>query len=164
MTPEEIRFHIRYSGWASRKLVEAAHQLKGEDLTRPNGSAFESVLGTLKHVYFADRVWYGNVTGQSEFMMQDVDLNLLATRWQELQGRWEAWAAALQETDLGRILEHKSLDGTPRKTPLLIAILHVVNHATLHRGQVMAMMRQLGVKPPSTDLIFFYREQPDAAT
>jgi uncharacterized damage-inducible protein DinB len=31
---------------------------------------------------------------------------------------------------------------------------HVVNHATLHRGQVVGMIRQLGIVPPSTDLLF----------
>jgi uncharacterized damage-inducible protein DinB len=34
---------------------------------------------------------------------------------------------------------------------------HVVNHSSYHRGQVVTMMRQAGVKPPSTDLILFYR-------
>jgi uncharacterized damage-inducible protein DinB len=35
---------------------------------------------------------------------------------------------------------------------------HVVNHATLHRGQVVGMIRQLGVAPPSTDLLFYLME------
>jgi len=36
---------------------------------------------------------------------------------------------------------------------------HVANHATLHRGQVVGMMRQLGIAPPSTDLFFFLRRE-----
>jgi uncharacterized damage-inducible protein DinB len=35
---------------------------------------------------------------------------------------------------------------------------HVVNHATLHRGQVVGMIRQLGVAPPPTDLLFYLME------
>jgi uncharacterized damage-inducible protein DinB len=35
---------------------------------------------------------------------------------------------------------------------------HLANHSTYHRGQVAAMLRLLGEKPPSTDLIRFYRE------
>jgi uncharacterized damage-inducible protein DinB len=37
---------------------------------------------------------------------------------------------------------------------------HLANHSTYHRGQVAAMLRQLGEKPPATDLIRFYREAP----
>jgi uncharacterized damage-inducible protein DinB len=35
---------------------------------------------------------------------------------------------------------------------------HLLNHSTYHRGQVAAMLRQNGEKPPSTDLIRYYRE------
>jgi uncharacterized damage-inducible protein DinB len=54
------------------------------------------------------------------------------------------------------------MKGNPYETPLWQIVMHVVNHATLHRGQVMAMFRQLGVGPPPTDLIFYYREQKSA--
>lgn len=32
---------------------------------------------------------------------------------------------------------------------------HLVNHSTYHRGQVMAMLRQLGAEPVSTDFLAF---------
>ena len=41
-------------------------------------------------------------------------------------------------------------------------VMHVVNHGTLHRGQIVGMLRQLGVKPPSTDIVFYYYEQAAA--
>jgi len=31
-----------------------------------------------------------------------------------------------------------------------------VNHATLHRGQVVGMLRQLGKRPPNVDIMTFY--------
>jgi uncharacterized damage-inducible protein DinB len=39
-------------------------------------------------------------------------------------------------------------------------VVHVVNHATLHRGQIVGMLRQLGMKAPATDVLFYYYEQP----
>ena len=35
-------------------------------------------------------------------------------------------------------------------------LLHLVNHGTPHRGQVMGMIRQLGITPPGTDLMHYY--------
>jgi len=35
----------------------------------------------------------------------------------------------------------------------------LVNHGSYHRGQVAMMLRQLGSKAGSTDLIAFYRER-----
>jgi uncharacterized damage-inducible protein DinB len=36
-------------------------------------------------------------------------------------------------------------------------ILHIVNHGTHHRGQVTAMIRQLGGTPINIDLIRYHR-------
>ena len=38
-----------------------------------------------------------------------------------------------------------------------------MNHATLHRGQIVGMLRQLGAKPPATDIVLYYYEQKTAA-
>ena len=76
----------------------------------------------------------------------------------DLLQKWISWADTLTDADIERVIEYKALDGKPLRTPLWQIILHVVNHATLHRGQAMAMLRQLGVKPPGTDLIYYYRE------
>jgi len=40
----------------------------------------------------------------------------------------------------------------------MLSAMNLSNHSTYHRGQVAAMLRQLGEKPPSTDLIRFYRQ------
>jgi uncharacterized damage-inducible protein DinB len=37
-------------------------------------------------------------------------------------------------------------------------IQHVVDHSSYHRGQIVTMLRQLGVTPPSTGLMRFYRD------
>lgn len=40
-------------------------------------------------------------------------------------------------------------------------ILHISNHATLHRGQIITMLRQLGVRPVNLDL-FEHHMFPDS--
>ena len=53
---------------------------------------------------------------------------------------------------------YKDLAGNEYTNPLGLLMQHVVNHATLHRGQVVAMIRQLGIKPPATDFVFYFRK------
>ena len=33
--------------------------------------------------------------------------------------------------------------------------MHLVNHATLHRGQVTTMIRLVGATPPNTDVLTY---------
>ncbi|MFN0112521.1 MAG: DinB family protein [Blastocatellia bacterium] len=43
--------------------------------------------------------------------------------------------------------------------PLVAQMQHVINHATLHRGQIVGMIRQLGIAPPAVDLLFYLLAQ-----
>jgi uncharacterized damage-inducible protein DinB len=161
MTAGELRLHLRYSGWASQKILEAAVTLEEDPLSRELGVSHHSVLETLSHIYFADAAWFSRVADPGmNFRPDKVSMEQLCTKWKEIQNRWERWADSLADDELTRIVAYKSWKGDPCETPLWQIVLHVVNHATLHRGQVVSMLRQLGVPPPPTDLIFYYRSLP----
>jgi uncharacterized damage-inducible protein DinB len=154
MTAEDIRLHISYSGWASRRLLDAALALPEDQQHREFGVSHKSLMGTLEHIFFADRIWFARTVDPGVLQSNET----LSAAWPQLQRRWEDWAASLTDQDLTRVIEYKDLKGNPHRTPVWQIGLHVVNHATLHRGQAMSLLRQLGVAPPPTDLIFYYRE------
>ncbi|MCE2903022.1 MAG: DinB family protein [Gemmatimonas sp.] len=55
---------------------------------------------------------------------------------------------------------HHNLAGVESANALWQMLLHVVNHATYHRGQVTTLLGLLGAAPPpSTDLMAFFRER-----
>jgi uncharacterized damage-inducible protein DinB len=161
MTADEARNHLRYSTWASRRLLDAALALDPELLHRDLGVPNKSVHGTLAHILMADRVWLARVSRRVLANPQEQTESVEA-EWPRVQEQWGALAESWADADLSQVIEYKDLKGNPYATPLWQIVLHVVNHATLHRGQAMAMLRQVGVAPPPTDLIFYYREQQSA--
>jgi uncharacterized damage-inducible protein DinB len=62
----------------------------------------------------------------------------------------------LTEERLREDLSYKNIKGEPFTLPLVEQMQHVVNHATLHRGQVVGMIRQLGLQPPIVDLLYYF--------
>jgi uncharacterized damage-inducible protein DinB len=60
---------------------------------------------------------------------------------------------------LARVNEYRTTKSGTYANALWQALQHLVNHGTYHRGQVAAMLRQLGGKPNFNDLIYFYRER-----
>jgi uncharacterized damage-inducible protein DinB len=67
--------------------------------------------------------------------------------------------AGLDGSALQQPRTFRRIDGTEMTLPLVWQMQHMVNHATMHRGQVVGMLRQLGRTPPVTDLLVFYRER-----
>ena len=85
------------------------------------------------------------------------DLLALNQRWREVIERRAKFISELEEPVLAAELSFMLLSGDPSTLRLVDQMQHVVNHATLHRGQVVGMIRQLGIAPPSTDLLFYLR-------
>jgi uncharacterized damage-inducible protein DinB len=161
MTSEEALLHIRYTSWASRRLLDAAREVPPDVLSKDLSVSHSSILGTLAHTFFGDSIWYLRAVDPAIPYPNPKEvppLEELDTRWRKLLNKWEAWAQALSDADLDKAVAYRMMDGTPFESILKQVILHVVNHATLHRGQVVALLRQAGIKPPATDLIFYYRE------
>jgi uncharacterized damage-inducible protein DinB len=57
MTVQEVRTYIGYSGWASRKVLQAALALPPEDRAKPMSVSHESIAKTLAHIYFGDAIF-----------------------------------------------------------------------------------------------------------
>ena len=74
-------------------------------------------------------------------------------------GRRSKYVSELDDAKLTSELAFKLLSGDASSMRLVDQMQHVANHATMHRGQVVGMIRQLGIEPPSTDLIFYLRKE-----
>jgi uncharacterized damage-inducible protein DinB len=67
------------------------------------------------------------------------------------QGYWH-WLEAASDLDLTEEILTILPDGEEFRVPRLQIILHVINHTSYHRGQIVTMLRAFGVQPPDTDL------------
>ena len=157
--------HLAYTAWASRRLVDAAARLSPEELKRDFQTADHSVLGTLVHIYAADRIWLTRVTGApSHAFISDADHNLavLENDWPALLREVAQLAQGITDASAQTVVAYKDTQGNPYQRPLWQLILHVVNHGSHHRGQVSGFLRAMGQTPPALDLAFYYREQEAA--
>jgi uncharacterized damage-inducible protein DinB len=167
MSPEEIRILYDYNAWANHRSLEAAAALSAEQFVKPLGSSFSSVRDTLAHIWGSEWLWLERFQGRSPASLPDIaqfnDIAALKSRWQEDEVRLLKFVAALSAEDLSKVHEYRTFNFGQYKNPLWQSMQHMVNHGTYHRGQVVTMLRQLNVKPLSSDLIHFYRERAQTA-
>lgn len=146
--------------------MEAASQLPLEQLTRDFGTADKSVLGTLVHIFAADRVWLARVSGSvpTTFISDaDYHLSVLQNDWPQVHEKWHSWAAGLTDQVAAGELSYSDMRGNRWQQPLWQVVVHVVNHGTHHRGQAAGFLRSMGQAPPPIDLTVFYRTRSAAA-
>ncbi|MFY9819789.1 MAG: DinB family protein [Thermoanaerobaculia bacterium] len=159
-----VRELLLYMLWADRLTLGAVRPVKPEDLTRDAGVSFGSVLGTLGHMLISQRLWLSRFLGDPLTVLPRLDeypdLQSWIHGWEESASHIEAFLAGLSDEQLAAPLTWASLpDGAVRTLPLWQAVMHLVNHTTYHRGQVVSLLRQMGYPVPHTDLIVFFNER-----
>ncbi len=167
VTLELLRFLFQFNLWADLRTLDASSSLTGEQFTRNLGSSFGSVRDTLVHLYGAEWVWNERIQGRSPTALVSgatfPDFASVRVKLEEMDRYYIDFVSRLTPEDLDRVMHYKSFAGDAFSNPLWQSLHQLTNHASYHRGQVVTMLRQLGVKPVSTDLIGFYREQAAAA-
>ena len=152
--------HFDYTLWASSKLLDAAGRLTAEELRRDLQVSHTSLLGTLQHIYYADRIWLSRLEGRTLASFVDPepgpDLDALKEHWPVVIRGLRDFVEYAPEGLFEQDLPFKRLNGDAQSMAHWKVLLHIVNHATLHRGQVMGMLRQLGHVPPGTDYLFYH--------
>jgi uncharacterized damage-inducible protein DinB len=165
---EDFRLLYDFNAWANHRILDACAVLTPEQFTRDLASSFHSVRDTLAHVYGAQWVWLERWHGRTPTVLPSAadfpDFETVRRRFTEIDRNLVDYAASLNADDIQRVIEFKTLAGTPISQPLWQMLQHVANHSTYHRGQVTTMLRQLGAKAASTDLIYYYRERAAAKT
>ncbi len=160
MTEREL---FEFNRWANQRMLEAVAALNEEQFTRDLRSSFPSVQATLAHIVGADWIWLSRWLGTSPTgTPPEWDLSTLSgirAQWDIIEKQRASFLDSLTPEALQRSLPYWTLKGEPFSNPLAQLLRHVVNHSTYHRGQVMTMLRQLGMPAISTDLVLFYRER-----
>jgi uncharacterized damage-inducible protein DinB len=168
MNLSDIRHLFDYTEWANDLAMNAAADLSDGNLRRDVGISHGSIFGTLLHMAGAEWVWLERWHGRSPAKAKAwslwktescPDLATLKESWRGLIDRRAGYISELDEARLEAEMPFKLLSGDPSSMPLVDQMRHVANHATMHRGQVVGMIRQLGIEPPSTDLIFYLRSE-----
>ena len=168
MNQSEIKHLFDYTEWANALALKAAAELSDANLRRDFGISHGSIFGTLLHMAGAEWIWLERWHGRSPAGKEAwslwktescADLATLNERWREVRERRARFISELDEVRLEADLPFKLLSGDASSMRLVDQMQHVVNHATLHRGQVVGMIRQLGIAPPSTDLLFYLRRE-----
>lgn len=131
---------------------------------RRSDPAFRKALSLAGHLVAARQLWLHrcgvrpNAPATAEFFPENVTLDELASRLRGMHQEWDDYLAGLDETELSRVFEYRALDGERFRNRVEDVVTQLFGHSSYHRGQIAALVRELGGKPAATDYVFWVRE------
>ena len=156
MNANAFRHFCEYHFTENRKTWDSyVTQLSHEQFTQGVDYSHGSVRDQIFHLISVDDTWFSDLRGvalpnplnPTEFP----DLESISTHWNNVEQNMRDYLAELRDD----MLSTKPLEGEDKDLVLWQVLLHVVNHGTDHRAQLLRSLNDLGVKTTSQDYIFF---------
>ncbi|HMJ59950.1 MAG TPA: DinB family protein [Gemmatimonadales bacterium] len=161
MTKNEILELFAYNAWANRVIFDAVAPLPDDTYLRDLKSSHGGIHGTLAHIVWAEHLWLNRwLEKPNPAVAQGKDLHSAAevrARWEEVEAERGRFLAGLSDAQLQETRNVKPSTGGEYQHTFVQMFQHTVDHSSYHRGQVVTLLRQVGVVPPVTGLIFFHR-------
>lgn len=163
MNAQAFRHFYDYHFAENRSIWDLSiSQLSYEQFVQPAGYSHGSVRDQIVHLMDVDDIWFSELRGvePSEPLppAQADDRSIIRARWDRVEQSIRGYLAELRD---------EMLFDTPIKEPdedrnLIVwqVLLHVVNHGTDHRAQLLRLLSDLGVKTSSQDYIFYVYSNP----
>ena len=156
--------YAAYNLWANNRIIEVINNLTDEQVDREIVSSFSSIKKTLLHLWDVENIWWQRMKLAEVQVWQsdsfEGSLLELNTNIQAQSKQWKEWIDLATEAALEHEFIYKNSKKDQFKQPVYEMLLHLFNHQTYHRGQLITLLRQVDEKNiPNTDLISFLRKK-----
>lgn len=157
---ETVGLMVAYNVWANKRIAEILKPLDAELLDKPVISSFPSIRKTVYHLWDAEFIWLKRLEGESldYWPSKQLDNDTSIESFVSVSENILELARENNDDWLNVVCNYSNMKGHKFSTPRFQVLLHVMNHSTFHRGQLVTMLRNVGVDElQPTDLIAYLR-------
>ena len=165
MEPNEIRTIFDYNFWAFERVWECISQISDEQFLEEIDYSTGSIRNIVVHIMSANRNWICRLQGiemPPRLVFEDFDsLPKAKAKWDELRKELLDYLDSLTPEQLEEAVNWE-LPARGLKSDNLCweILLHVANHATDHRAQILAILHHnFHIKTVEQDMIFYLAER-----
>lgn len=162
MNADAIRHFYGYHFAENRSLWDKyVTGLTQEQFVQPSNYSMGSVRNQLVHLMRVDNDWFNGLRGAGfeEMPAPEAfdDRETLRAKWDTVEQMMQGFLANLTDEMLTSKPFEDDEDGN---LVMWQVLLHVVNHGTDHRAQILRLLNDMGVKTVSQDYIFYVYDHP----
>lgn len=156
--------YAAYNVWANSRMADSICSLPEASQVAVLPSSFNSLHATLIHIWNAESMWWQRMKMQEVVTAPGIGFTgttrEAANALLQQNKTWEAWIANASQPALEHVFHYRNTKQEQFRQPIYQMLLHIFNHGTYHRGQLVNMLRQLQVAViPPTDFIVWSRDK-----
>jgi uncharacterized damage-inducible protein DinB len=161
MNADAFRQFYAYHFAENRKIWDSfITSLTPEQFTQPISYAHGSVQRQIIHLINVDNAWFSDLRGlegADDLDAAVTDRETIRRYWDQVEQNMRDYLASVHDTML---FEKPFVDGEDKDLILWQVLLHVVNHGTDHRAQLLRCLSDFGLKTTAQDYIFYVYDHP----
>lgn len=162
--PDRFRRWFEYEKDSHAKVLAS---LNAVPAALRSGDGFQKAVDLMAHLIAARWLWlhrFGAAgMGPAALFPRHLPLEELPDRLATLEFAWERYLKNLDDEELARDFEYRSLDGGVFRSRVEDVLTQLFGHSLYHRGQIAQHLRTLGAEPAITDFIFWTRKEVPVA-
>jgi len=159
-----LQQYAAYNVWANKVITERIAQLPEDIIHKETKSSFPSLFKTVVHLMDVESIWWQRLKLQEHVEWPGINFQgnfeELSQQLLSFSKQWNDWVSNSNENNLTHVFAYYNSKKEYFKQPIYEMLVHLFNHQTYHRGQLVTMMRANGIeKIPATDFIVFSRKK-----
>jgi uncharacterized damage-inducible protein DinB len=161
MNADAFRHFYDYHFTENRKIWDRyVTPLSDEQFTQTVDYSHGSVRDQIVHLISVEEAWFSELRGvepsEPSPLANSDDRKVIRAQWDSVEQKMRDYLAELRDDKLF----DKPIEEPEEDKDLIVwqVLLHVVNHGTDHRAQLLRLLNDLGVKTASQDYIFYAYE------
>lgn len=159
-----LKDYCQYNEWANSRMIEWLKNKAMDVMETPVASSFPSLRASLLHIWAAEDIWLNRLKGMSpNTLLSESFEGLNVQIFEHLLQNSALFANFVQRQSDDFFINtcvYKHTGGRNFEQYNSEIILHCMQHSTYHRGQIVTIARQVGLKdPPKNDYIEYCRNK-----
>ena len=152
-----------YMAWADDVMLKNAEQHPDAKLMAPRDALFKSIAGTFDHTLVVGEIFRAHLEGRdhphhARHRSETLPFAEVARRLRDINAHYVGLARNWTDVELAETITFEFVGGGEGAMTREDILLHLVNHATYHRGFVSTLLFPLKTKGAASDLTVFLRD------
>jgi uncharacterized damage-inducible protein DinB len=156
------RHYAAHNIWANARLFKSLSTMPQLEYKRDRKTDFKSIEGALSHIFLVDQMWMRRLSGegpqhQSADTIPYPKLADLKHRREKEDSRILSIIESYGEAQFSQLVTYIYADNEFSQ-PLAGALHHMFSHQMLHRGEILAMLKQAEHETEPVDFVYYMHE------